>query len=1170
MVNKLLYWSILFLIFIPITSSLTITSVTPKNNTMISEDSTWFNVSTNRYAACSYSLDSNPFSSFSSSTVDNWKIKTSTKILELSEDVISGTNREIIRNITTFIDDSELDGLANGQVTNSKNTSSYHQYLYTSGPGVGISSGYILYTEDSNNVTADFLYYKSGAEIGRYLLEFITPLQSDIYNSAGTISATGLYLADFENVGISFFSKSYKIVKARRTSSAGNNIELILMSNAINDTLLEGNTKTYSIEDKNYNTTLDFVDATKAKFTINGQTTSLLNKSQSYILSDKTSIYVSDILYQDFAGGIHSTTFYLGKDKTELIDTYIKDVDSTNSLIVNNNTIDNAYVIIEGIDDNSTFNISRIQVNMTAENDFYIPAGKRLSENPDMDEPEALFTSNWDILYKGLNAPNTEKIKLQTSGSSRYILVFNDWEGQQVSVPIANSPGGGNLSFGEINKEFINVEAYNISKDDYLVVTNGTTNRSARPSYVLQYKGADKVSADNPVLKFKNLGNGITIEVPYTNSVPLASLTLNGTKNDIYLATSADINQNDFNIRMDLDGDEILNNNTDSNIVITARFGAEINMTNSSGVGNTIQLSIRTPDNRNDVGAKDNIDTLYPTIFMINITANSGMVNHTRYGNLNFRTPANESNVEYTYTSYGTYIKRELPVGLPTTLDIDYPSSQREALVYYENGGKHSKFLSNITEGKHGIQINCSDIFNVMTNYYFLFNFTTSPNVTSYYPTNRSVNISVKTNIVINFSEGIDKSTLKENNIVVKELNKGKIKGMFIYNATINQTIFNPIQYLKYNSTYIVNVTTNVKDIAGNSLNQNYVWNFTTDLKDMDNDGIPDYNDNDVDNDGIDDNFDPLRGNLSNINSDFINLSMKIDEDENISKVFNGTKKVRFYFGEKKLLEFDFDFANNSMLDLTNVSILNASNSTLGGIVISGVNLPSSDFTKTAYMEKVDAGINGICIKDEEIEWIDNITASCNSVNEFKVECDGSSQNGYICTYNSSSNLYAITGLKHSGAKQLAYTKPSSGDGSSNNGGGGGGGSSGGGGGGGLGAFYVCNMDWDCTEWSLCENGWETRECSFVKVPQHTQSEICASIDNAPQSAKKCGAIATVENQQSKTFENITDKSAKDVPGITGAAVKDIGKADISIGIPITIITTLIGALIYLLFFKKK
>ncbi|MEK6876947.1 MAG: hypothetical protein AABX63_06005, partial [Nanoarchaeota archaeon] len=103
-----------------------------------------------------------------------------------------------------------------------------------------------------------------------------------------------------------------------------------------------------------------------------------------------------------------------------------------------------------------------------------------------------------------------------------------------------------------------------------------------------------------------------------------------------------------------------------------------------------------------------------------------------------------------------------------------------------------------------------------------------------------------------------------------------------------------------------------------------------------------------------------------------------------------------------------------------------------------------------------------------------------------------------------------------------------------------------------------------------CENGWQTRECSFVKVPQHTTNESCASIDNVPQRAKKCQAIV----QESKTIEkteNITDKTAKDKSGIgiTGAAVKDIGKADMSIGIPITIIIVLVGALIYLLYFRK-
>ena len=86
-----------------------------------------------------------------------------------------------------------------------------------------------MYLEDDADVTADFLYFATGEEIGRYLLEFTTALESDVDDSAGSATTTGLYLTDFEDAEITMFGKSYSIVQARRTSAAGNNIKLILM-----------------------------------------------------------------------------------------------------------------------------------------------------------------------------------------------------------------------------------------------------------------------------------------------------------------------------------------------------------------------------------------------------------------------------------------------------------------------------------------------------------------------------------------------------------------------------------------------------------------------------------------------------------------------------------------------------------------------------------------------------------------------------------------------------------------------------------------------------------------------------------------------------------------------------------------------------------------------------
>jgi len=79
----------------------------------------------------------------------------------------------------------------------------------------------------------------------------------------------------------------------------------------------------------------------------------------------------------------------------ELKDTNVEDKVHSNNLKIGDNTIDDAYVVIEGSNDNTTFKIDRITINMTADDDFYVPAGGKLSENPELSEPEVLFTQNW-------------------------------------------------------------------------------------------------------------------------------------------------------------------------------------------------------------------------------------------------------------------------------------------------------------------------------------------------------------------------------------------------------------------------------------------------------------------------------------------------------------------------------------------------------------------------------------------------------------------------------------------------------------------------------------------------------------------------------------------------------------------------------------------------------
>ncbi|MBI2650570.1 lamin tail domain-containing protein [Candidatus Woesearchaeota archaeon] len=88
---------------------------------------------------------------------------------------------------------------------------------------------------------------------------------------------------------------------------------LAITGGTVSDTLLEKQTKTYTLSGKNYEVTLDFVDSDEAQFIVDNKATKKLKVGESDKLSNGTIIGITGILYQDYAGGIHSATFFIGK-----------------------------------------------------------------------------------------------------------------------------------------------------------------------------------------------------------------------------------------------------------------------------------------------------------------------------------------------------------------------------------------------------------------------------------------------------------------------------------------------------------------------------------------------------------------------------------------------------------------------------------------------------------------------------------------------------------------------------------------------------------------------------------------------------------------------------------------------------------------------------------------
>lgn len=625
---------------------------------------------------------------------DAWKVSTSPNPLELSENLRIGKNMESFADITSrsYIGDEELPcTLTDGVASNTNGDSNYEQRLYFE----DTSTGYVKFMENSHGETADFLHFVAGKQIARYELEFETYLESVIYDKYGTASSTGDYLIDFEGVPLMILGKQVFIDRATRNRGNNNQIKLILMTGSVGDSLHEGETKTYVIDEKYYQVTLDSVSSTQVRFSINGEYTEFLIEGSSDNVAQGLNVDVIEIVYQDYEEGIKGCYFIIGLDKYELIDTNIQDEESSNQLIVDNEIIKGSKVWIEGSDDSNTFKLEKIVVNMTAQDNYYIPFNGDLSDN--LNQPDLLLMRLWDIRSYGLSSGISEDIKITPIGSDDYQLEFIDGNGEIAILPLIHVIVSSTIKFGTEDYNTIIIENKSINLKDYFIVVDETKDDGKRNSYALRYVGSDNATSDNPQIQIKDLGSGITIVRPFSPSTtPLSGVVgphggklyeigvmkLGGATFRIYNVSST--KSDDYQIIVDLDASGTI---TSEKAILNTRYGAKIDITNSTEV----TVSISTPH-------KDDYDDLIPTPFVFEITGLDGeaRLNKSDQDYYNWLSIPNEENTEYAYSSMGAKAKYYSPPNDPQTLSVKYPEEQLETLVYVH------------TESSCSIEVKCS------------------------------------------------------------------------------------------------------------------------------------------------------------------------------------------------------------------------------------------------------------------------------------------------------------------------------------------------------------------------------------------------------------------------------------------------------------------------------
>jgi hypothetical protein len=599
---------------------------------------------------------------------ESWQVGTSSDNLEIGES---------IKDVTAYIGNDELSLLADGIVSNEKGEADYEQFLYFA----DTASEYVTYAEDSEDNIGLFFKINSGQEIAKYVMDFSTDLKSDI-ESDGKLS-------DIEDKSITFLGKTYTITSANNGTGTGGT-ELTLMSGALGGTIKEGESLTLD----GYTVSVVVSSATAAQFTITSssgtKTTDKLAKGDTEKLSDNNYLAVTDITYEGYADGDQSATFYIGADKIEW--------KNGQSMTVNGETISDAAVSITDTEAGGDIAISEITINMTAEDDLYVPVGGKLSEATDLDEPQVLVSQNWDVQFAGLEATDYEDLSLKVSGSDKkYTLRYNYYNGYEIVLPLVFTNTNGTYTGEDDDTKF--VINGTITKKDYFVLHTADPKLSGSDAktVLVQYSGADKGTDTNPKVRFLvNPGEAqyteeVSLTVAATTSIGTATLKVAGgtfTFSSTGNASTAD----DFDIvRTGTGGYASVEsvNATASNYIRTY-YNTFINITdmnlndtvnggNNDGItGASIEVNVSVDDTNRD-GDDFNVPS---QVFFVTLGNTSSDASLSYTGTSAWLTDPDDSNVQKYIGRYGYEITSTDPADSPASVEVKIPKDIVTPLVY--------------------------------------------------------------------------------------------------------------------------------------------------------------------------------------------------------------------------------------------------------------------------------------------------------------------------------------------------------------------------------------------------------------------------------------------------------------------------------------------------------
>jgi len=234
---------------------------------------------------------------------------------------------------------------------------------------------------------------------------------------------------------------------------------------------------------------------------------------------------------------------------------------------------------------------------------------------------------------------------------------------------------------------------------------------------------------------------------------------------------------------------------------------------------------------------------------------------------------------------------------------------------------------------------------------------------------------------------------------------------------------------------------------------------------------------------GCDNDGDGFIGNVQNAFDDE-EYEIKIDDETyNSSERYNGEKYISLKNRNKQKVDFEWDFSK--ALDIRNAEIKIQNNSfDYGYTIVNGL-----DVEKTIYIDKKRTDTDSVCVKQDHINNIDEITRDCFGDDETIVDCPGS-EDGISCGI--SEGEFVVTGVESSGVKEFfrQLSLPQTED---------------------------CTPNWSCNDWSQCVGGKQIRICLDLNS--------CGDNSTEPSEERDCSETPGTNSEDSSSSSSSCDPS---------------------------------------------